>query len=307
MQPTVDKKAHVMRPTPASIEPPPTEDLQAFRPKLHRYCARMIGSAIDAEDIVQEVYVIAHEKWPEDGVRNAEAWLMKIAHNKSIDHLRRLQRQRTEPIDGYDAADPEPAPYDTNETVRFALSVFLQLTPLQRSAVILKDVLDYSLAEISELLNQSTGSVKTALFRARNNLKSLAKVVEDEVPVPLERETQAVLEAYALRFRNRDIAGIQSMLRDDVRLDLVAKVRAEGKDRVAKYFGNYASLDDWSTRVGQVEGHPALHIDDGSGAPFLIVLDCRDEQVASIRDFHFVRYISDSACFQELQSTHACR
>ena len=300
MQSAVDEKVHVMRPNPASSEPQPTEDLQTYRPRLHRYCARMIGSAIDAEDIVQEVYVIAHEKWPKDGVRNAEAWLMRIAHNKSIDHLRRLQRQRTEPIDDYDVADPEPAPYDANETVRFALSVFLQLTPLQRSAVILKDVLDYSLAEISELLDQSTGSVKTALFRARNNLKSLAKEVEVDVPVPLERETQAVLEAYALRFRNRDIAGIQSMLRDDVRLDLVAKVRAEGKDRVAKYFGNYASLDDWSVRVGQVEAQPALQIDDGSGTPFLILLDCRNGQVAGIRDFHFARYISESACFHAL-------
>jgi DNA-directed RNA polymerase specialized sigma24 family protein len=69
------------------------EIAQALRPKLHRYCARMAGSAIDGEDIVQDALLKAMEAFPRDGsIANPEAWLFRIAHNTALDFLRRRLR-----------------------------------------------------------------------------------------------------------------------------------------------------------------------------------------------------------------------
>src|SRR5450755_2978411 len=68
--------------------------LGELRPKLHRYCARMSGSAVDAEDIVQEAFLSALGAWNRAGlIANPEAWLFRIAHNASLDFLRRRSRQ----------------------------------------------------------------------------------------------------------------------------------------------------------------------------------------------------------------------
>ena len=68
--------------------------VQELRPELHRYCARMIGSAIDAEDVVQEALAKAYAALPTTAVANMRGWLFRIAHNKAIDHLRRARHQR---------------------------------------------------------------------------------------------------------------------------------------------------------------------------------------------------------------------
>ena len=81
---------------PSSVEDREPFDrlLGELRPKLHRYCARMIGSAIDADDVVQEAAVKALEARPEHGpIANIEGWLFRIAHNAALDYLRRRARQ----------------------------------------------------------------------------------------------------------------------------------------------------------------------------------------------------------------------
>src|SRR5262245_21993677 len=68
--------------------------LSELRPKLHRYCARMTGSVIDGEDVVQEAIVKAIEAFADAGsISNAESWLIRIAHNTALDFLRRRARQ----------------------------------------------------------------------------------------------------------------------------------------------------------------------------------------------------------------------
>ncbi|WP_299748028.1 sigma-70 family RNA polymerase sigma factor [uncultured Tateyamaria sp.] len=275
--------------------------LNTVRPKLFRYCARMIGSAVDAEDVVQDVLLVAQEKLPDANVKNTEAWLMRIAHNKAIDHLRTRARYRMVQFEDTDLPDTYQRPFDAQEAAKVALSVFLQLTPLQRACVILKDVLGYKLAEVAEMLgDQTVGSVKAALARGRQNLQRLATQTTEEQVIPLEPEAAALLRLYAKRFQERDISGIQRMLLDDVRLDLVAVVRAQGKDRVGKYFGNYRALDELSLTIGQVEGRPALYVEDG-GEPFVVVLEFEVEHIAAIRDFHFARHSTDSMAFHALK------
>src|SRR4051812_29496402 len=86
--------------------------LSAMRPSLHRYCARMVGSTIDAEDIVQDTYLKA-VAWSGEDVANPEGWLFRIAHNTALDFLRR--RRRTPAMENLEtlemiATSPAPDP-----------------------------------------------------------------------------------------------------------------------------------------------------------------------------------------------------
>jgi RNA polymerase sigma-70 factor, ECF subfamily len=118
-----------------------------LRPKLHRYCARMTGSVVDGEDIVQDAVIKAFTALPNVGVvDNPEGWLFRIAHNTALDFLRRRERspmmQHDEALDMIAAPD---SPDQHHETATMSLRIFMRLPALQRSAVVLKDVLGHSL------------------------------------------------------------------------------------------------------------------------------------------------------------------
>ena len=136
--------------------------VQSIRPKLHRYSARMTGSVVDAEDVVQDALAKAYFQLADTEIANLEGWLIRIVHNKAIDYLRDTKRSPINYVDEYPPTSDEAAPLENQEKTAFALSIYLQLTPLQRSSVILKDVIGYSLAEVSEILDVSVGAIKAA-------------------------------------------------------------------------------------------------------------------------------------------------
>ena len=106
--------------------------VQDIRPQLHRYCARMTGSVVDGEDVVQDALAKAYYALPTmTSVTNLKAWLFRIAHNKAIDHLRRYDRQYAEPLDDYPMLSSEDPPLEDKELAAIALSLFIRLTPLQ--------------------------------------------------------------------------------------------------------------------------------------------------------------------------------
>ncbi|MDW3548697.1 nuclear transport factor 2 family protein, partial [Escherichia coli] len=81
----------------------------------------------------------------------------------------------------------------------------------------------------------------------------------DDAPRPgLSPGDRARLNAYVSRFNARDFDAIRAMIADDVRLELVNRTRLNGKAEVSRYFGNYAKIDDWHLKTGQVEGRPAI-------------------------------------------------
>jgi RNA polymerase sigma-70 factor (ECF subfamily) len=138
-------------PPPSSTPAQPPQDpadfkalVEEIRPELHRYCAGMTGSVVDAEDVVQEALAKAYAALPATSIANMRGWLFRIVHNKAVDYLRRARHERVEYLDEQALlADPEPQ-LEEQEMVAVALSVFLKLAPKQRSCVILKDVMGYS-------------------------------------------------------------------------------------------------------------------------------------------------------------------
>ena len=271
-----------------------------MRPRLHRYCARMVGSVIDGEDVVQDALIKAVESVPAMPLGNPEGWLFRIAHNTALDFLRRRNRQ--EALRSGEDIDMIADPIDTVDSRQIAtasLRTFMRLPVAQRSSVILMDVLGCSLQEICEVMDFGLPAVKAALHRGRARLRELADE-PDGSPRPLLSEADRErLGAYVARFNARDFDAIRDMIADDVRLDLVNKTRMSGKAEVSRYFGNYSKVHDWHLVPGLVEGRPAILVfDPGEPSPrpkYFMLLQWSADKVATIRDFRHASYITDGA------------
>ncbi|HEY3919209.1 MAG TPA: sigma-70 family RNA polymerase sigma factor [Stellaceae bacterium] len=277
--------------------------LGELRPKLHRYCARMTGSVFDGEDAVQEALVKAIEAFPSfASVDNPEAWFFRIAHNATLDLLRRRARQEArhaaKELDMI--ADPASA-VEQRQAAAVSLRTFMHLPLAQRSSVILMDVLGYSLDEIAGVTAATVPSIKAALHRGRARLKELANEPEDR-PLPvLPPAEQARLTHYIDRFNARDFDALRDLLAEDVRLDLVNRRRLDGKQQVGQYFTNYERATHWQFRPGLVEGRLAILV-HAPGAPdkidYFVLLEWRGGSLAAIRDFLYAPYVMDGADWQ---------
>jgi RNA polymerase sigma factor (sigma-70 family) len=280
------------------------ELVEEIRPELHRYCARMIGSVADGEDIVQDTLARAYvELGALKELPALRAWLFRIAHNRALDLLRGSDRRMNQPLDelaeaeAADDADPDAA-LSREQAVEAAVSRFMELAPLQRSCVILKDVLGYPLSEIAALLELSVPAVKSSLYRGRVRLRELSG--RADVEVPPQRPVSQTLERYAVLFNARDWDAVRAMLVDDVRLDMVSAETRTGRKEVGVYFTNYERLQGWRVVPGWLDGREVLAVirhAHGAQPRYFIEVAFQDEKVTSIRDFHHVSYIGRDARF----------
>jgi RNA polymerase sigma-70 factor, ECF subfamily len=275
--------------------------LAAMRPRLHRYCARMTGSVIDGEDVLQDALIKAVEAFASAGpLQNPQGWLFRIAHNTALDFLRRRSRQQA--LQSGEEADMIADPADAIAAHDFAstsLRTFMRLPVAQRSSVILMDVLGCSLREVCDVLDFTLPAVKAALHRGRAQLREFAGE-PDDLPQPrLSEADRDRLGKYVAHFNARDFDAIRAMLADDVRLELVGKTRMNGKAEVSRYFGNYSKIGDWHLVPGLVESRPAILVFDPSapdaGPKYLVLLQWSADKAATIRDFRHAPYILDGA------------
>ena len=215
----------------ATAQSATTEALEQYRRELTGYCYRMLGSAFDAEDAVQETMVRAWRSLDRFEGRSAlKSWLYRIATNVCFDALAGRER-RARPMDLGPAQEPlfenlAELPEVTwitplatpdelaeqRETLRLAFVAALQhLPPKQRAALILCEVLKWQASEAAELLETSVASINSALQRARATLE---KADVREVSA-LDDETRELLERYVSAFEDYDIDRLTELLHED--------------------------------------------------------------------------------------------
>jgi RNA polymerase sigma factor (sigma-70 family) len=272
-----------------------------LRPELHRYCARLMGSVIEGEDVVQDTFaraLVALDELQE--TTPLRAWLFKIAHNRAIDLLRSRAIRATEPIeaarDVVDAESPDPEEIlMRREVVETAVSRFVELPIVQRSVVILKDVLEQSLEEIAALLDLTVNAVKAHLARGRARLEAInAQTPARSAPRP----PSPAVARYVALFNQRDFDGLRAMLADDVRLIQSAYPPRTGAADVGTFFGIYSRSAPVRLAPAWLDGREVIAVYEDPQAvkpSYLMWLEWTGDRISFIRDYRHVRYIVDDA------------
>jgi RNA polymerase sigma-70 factor (ECF subfamily) len=196
------------------------------RRELTGYCSRILGSAWDADDAVQETMVRAWTRRDSfEGRSSVNSWLYRIATNVCLDMLRRRQR-RAIPVDpdspevlAHDqdlraGVDPDPADVVTGrDEVERAFVVALQALPArQRAVLILREVLRWSAPEVADLLGVTVASVNSALQRARATLAKGPGAAVNPSPLLLDADQRAALAGYMRAFEHHDIPSLVHLL-----------------------------------------------------------------------------------------------
>ncbi|RWE45238.1 MAG: RNA polymerase sigma factor [Mesorhizobium sp.] len=234
----------------------------ALRPELHRYCARLMGSVIDGEDVVQDTFARAFVALDElCEVPQLRPWLFRIAHNRALDLLRSRAIRVAEPIEA-------------------ALEIADEAEPL---------------ADIAALLGTTVDAVKGHLARGRARLRQINAQAD---PRPDARIASAAIVRYVNMFNQRDWDGLRALLADDVRLHQSMHPPRAGAADVGMFFTIYAKSDGLWLKPAWVEGREVIAVfEDRTAAKpnHFMWLEWREGRISFIRDYRYVRYILDDA------------
>ena len=287
-----------------------------YRGELHAHCYRMLGSAHDAEDALQETLLRAWRALARfEGRSSLRSWLYTIATNTCLTQLQR-RPGRTLPVDFGPAADAagglgvppeetvwlEPYPddglgYEQREGVELAFIAALQHLPAtQRAVLILREVLGFSAAETAEVLDTTVASVNSALQRAR-------KAVEERTPERSQQATlrelgderlRAIVERFMDAMRRADVDAVVAMLAEDVAWSMPPlSVWFGGRDSVRAFLASRPLSGEWRWRhlPASANGQAAVgtyHWDEASGAylPFALeLLTLEGDRIRQITSF----------------------
>ena len=233
-----------------------------YRAELIAHCYRMLGSVHDAEDLVQETYLRAWRGYEAFEQRAAlRTWLYRIATTACLRALENRARRVLPAGLGDGSIDPdtslegngrardwlEPIPdalmFETPEdavtarqSVRLAVMTALQELPVrQRAVLILRDVVQFSAAEVAELLETTPAAVNSSLQRARAHLAEVSPTEESSVE-PDDAERRELLDRYCAAFENADMAALTALLQADVKLEMPPlPIWFTGRDAVVRF------------------------------------------------------------------------
>jgi RNA polymerase sigma-70 factor (ECF subfamily) len=253
---------------------------------------------LDGEDVVQEALFQAYRKLDTfDEARPLAPWLFRIAHNRCIDFLRRRGIREQAEVEAATAeADATPPVEPVGPALGKAVEhLVVMLPPKERACVLLKDVFDYSLEEIADLVDSTVGGVKAALNRGR------AKLAERPAGSPLVRaqtsDDAALLRLYVERFNQRDWDGLRELIAADARLVLADRFIGHLAD--APYFATYERMPvSWRLSVGEVDGEAAIIIqqeDSGRVVRTVARLRISDDRIVGITDYWYCPWMLSAA------------
>jgi RNA polymerase sigma-70 factor (ECF subfamily) len=207
------------------------EGYAPLRGALYRYCRHLTRSPWDAEDLAQETLARAFVTLAQLGAEppNVQAWLFRVASNLWIDQMRRAGR----PSDSLEGEPAAPARTDPQAVREAAGTLIARLSPQERAALVLKDVFDYSLEEIAEVLVTTPGAIKAALHRGRERLGAegdAAQAREARETVAATPARAAVLEAFCAAFNARDLAAVTALLTETAVVQVVGATTQYGRE-----------------------------------------------------------------------------
>jgi RNA polymerase sigma factor (sigma-70 family) len=227
-------------------------------------------------------------------------WLFRVAHNRALDLLRSRAVRVAEPIDiAPDVSDPtNPDPAEMlmrQQATKTAVSRFVELPVLQRSVIILKDVLDESLIEIAALLDLTVDAVKGHLARGRARLR---EINAQTAPLPDAQPASVAVARYVALFNQRNWDGLRALLADDVKLVQSSYPLRAGSADVGLFFTTYAKVDNVWLAPAWLEGREVIAVfEDRAGTKpgYIMWLAWRDGRISFIRDYRYVRYVAGDA------------
>ena len=260
------------------------EQAAPFRAELIAHCYRMLGSVHDAEDLVQETYLRGWRAYAAFEERAAlRTWLYRIATTACLRAMENRARRVLPAGLGAATVDPEadvdaskggynwlePLPdsltpetaFSAKQSVRLALVTAMQELPArQRAVLILRDVVQFSAAEVAELLETTPAAVNSALQRARAHLADVA-ATDDDVAEPEDKDRLALVERYCAAFENGDVAALTALLQADVKLEMPPfAMWFTGRDAVIRFLTvrAFTTPGDVAMVPTRANGQPAV-------------------------------------------------
>ncbi len=262
-----------------------------FRGELLAHCYRMLGSAEEAEDLVQETYLRAWRSYAGfEGRSSVRTWLYRIATNACLTAIERRGRRPLPSGLGGPAEDMEEplvagpevpwlqpfpgallagegedpaAAVVSRAGIRLAFVAALQyLSARQRAVLILRDVLEWPAAQVADLLGTTTTAVNSGLRRARAQLAQ-ALPAEDELAEPAEPDRQALLDRFAAAIQDADGSALAELLREDVALEMPPLLTwFTGRQTVTRFIAAYFLTEPGGLRLVPVmaNGAPAFAV-----------------------------------------------
>jgi RNA polymerase sigma-70 factor (ECF subfamily) len=275
-----------------------TDPFEEYRSLLFAMAYRMLGSAMEAEDIVQEAY-LRYRATPPESIRTLKSFLTTIVHHLCLDHLKSAQAQREtyvgpwlpEPIITSDGASPlSPLrQIAERESISMAFLVLLEsLSPLERSVFLLREVFDYEYAEIAQITGRDEAACRQLFSRAKKHIR------EQRPRFPASPEAHAkMVGRFMETFTAGDIDGLMSLLAEDVTVwsDGGGKVSAarqpiHGRDKVARAAMAIVSHAPEGTtfELTEMNGLPALLIRVKGQVAGVLMLEVEGDLIRAIRN-----------------------
>lgn len=268
------------------------ETVSHLRERLHQYCSRLTGSTLDGEDVMQEALLESYRRLDTlESTNSLAAWIFRIAHNRAMDLLRR--RRPTAQLEIVEEPAAEEVPVKDEAGVRRAIErLVIYLPAMERACVLLKDVFDYQLTEIADVVGSTVGGVKSALNRGRAKLADLPQGEIRRRAVRDPRRLQ-LLQLYVERFNRQDWDGVRALTAEDARLKVADCF--SGKLADSPYFQEYASSAPWHARLVVFENEEVVFIErdrNGRTEPLSVVrIETAGDTLKAVHDYYACPWI----------------